>query len=58
MNSPLGLSGLPSDWEVLLKSANIPKDQVANDLNGTIGVLKFITEGGLESQSNYNKMCI
>jgi len=50
VNSSIGLTGLPYEWEVLLKSANLSKDAVVKDVNGTLGVLKFITEGGLENK--------
>eukprot|EP01133_Synstelium_polycarpum_P013342 gene13342-15693_t len=40
-NSATGFSGLPKEWEVILKSANVSKDEVLDKPNEWLSVLEF-----------------
>lgn len=44
-NSELGLTGLPEEWEAILRSANIKKEEVVENPEAVIAAIKFVTDG-------------
>ena len=45
-DTELGFSGLPKDWEILLKSSGITKNDVRANPDAVIDVLEFASTGG------------
>lgn len=58
--APLGLSGLPQQWENILMQSDLKKESIMKNVNGTLRALIFITEGSSEvggsSSSAMDKM--
>jgi hypothetical protein len=43
-NSATGFSGLPPEWEVLLKTSAIPREEVMNNPDNVLSVLEFVSK--------------
>lgn len=46
-DSASGFSGLPSEWEKMLRKSDISKDDVLENPQGVIDILNFMNDGGL-----------
>lgn len=49
-DSEIGFSGLPPEWEKMLKKSNISKDEVLENPQGVIDILNFMNDGGMQQQ--------
>ncbi|KAK8815971.1 hypothetical protein WA538_005090, partial [Blastocystis sp. DL] len=45
VNAPMGLSGIPSEWVVMLQAANITKEEVVQNGSALLDVLRFHFNG-------------
>eukprot|EP01122_Echinamoeba_exundans_P014147 TRINITY_DN6348_c0_g7_i1.p1 TRINITY_DN6348_c0_g7~~TRINITY_DN6348_c0_g7_i1.p1 ORF type:complete len:1031 (+),score=156.79 TRINITY_DN6348_c0_g7_i1:192-3284(+) len=50
-NTDTGLSGLPSEWEVILKSSGLKKEEIAQNKDAVLDVLMFQTKYKEQNQS-------
>jgi p21-activated kinase 1 len=44
-DSELGLTGLPAEWEIILKSSNIKKEEIDENPEAVLAAIKFVAEG-------------
>jgi uncharacterized protein YcgI (DUF1989 family) len=50
-NTDTGLSGLPSEWEVILKSSGLKKEEIAQNKDAVLDVLMFQTKYKEQNQA-------
>tara|TARA_R110002050_G_scaffold34420_7_gene86965 strand:- start:1203 stop:2303 length:1101 start_codon:yes stop_codon:yes gene_type:complete len=51
-NSETGFTGLPPDWEAMLKNANITREEVIENADAVLEVLEFANRGNQPAQQN------
>mmetsp|Transcript_30317 Transcript_30317/g.84725 ORF Transcript_30317/g.84725 Transcript_30317/m.84725 type:complete len:501 (+) Transcript_30317:50-1552(+) len=51
-NSETGFTGLPPEWEAMLKNANITREEVIENADAVLEVLEFANRGNKPAQQN------